>query len=715
MFKKFLGSFLVAALFSLRLVAMEAQIGETKPEQKTEEISLHLKSSTTEKEKSPVIASLLAEDQTIQPGHPFWVGVRLEIQEGWDTYWINPGEAGLPTQVTWHLPEGYSVSALKWPAPKLFSSQDLIAFGYGNSTMLLAQITPPSTIDLSSLDIRADVSWLACKESCVPGESELLLSLPISMKAPQKDEKSLSYFNNAREQLPAPSEQQIHLTKESKKLVLHLGSQEIKEALFIPETKDLIDYHSPQLLQKGEGQYLLQTKLLDQKSGLPDHVKGVLLVKDPATDSQKAISIDLPILSATALSSKFWTALFFAFLGGIILNVMPCVLPVIALKIMSFVKLAGEKKSELFKHGAAFTGGVLSSFWVLTALLLILRTFGQSVGWGFQLQEPLFVAILIAFLFLFSLSLFGLFEMGSSFIALEGKARVRSPLISAFLNGVLATVVATPCTGPFLGSALGFALTLPVVSSFSIFTAMGIGMALPYLLFSLFPKLLRFLPKPGNWMIVFKQIIGFVMMATLLWLLWVFASQTTLAATFILLGSLLVIALSAWIFGTWATPFRGKAVRRLAMSFSLVLLAISGGVIVTSVKKLAAGEQTEITTSASEKSDWIPFSQEKLDQLRAEGKPVFVDFTARWCLICQSNKIPLHSNEVIQAFQDKGVTLMLADWTKKSPVITEMLEKLGRSGVPLYVLYPADSQSEPLILPQTLSKTLVLDYLEQLK
>ncbi len=664
----------------------------------------------------PVKATLISEEKAVQPGKPFWVGVLLEIQEGWDTYWINPGEAGLPTKILWQLPDGYQAGPVHWPAPEEFSAQDLKAFGYTHSVLLMSEITPPSVGSLKEVPIGAEVSWLACKDACVPGEAKLSLKLPVK-ELSEKDPLVSALFKEARDLLPQAHSGELSLAQESEQLVLHFSStqgllseESIAKAYFFPETRELLDYHAPQLLEKASKSYQLNLPLSDSSS-LPDRVKGVLVVEGIDSSSQ-VIAVDLPIKAGSSLFSlKFLAALVAAFFGGLILNVMPCVLPVIALKVMSFVKMAGERRSELFKHSGAFTMGVLVSFWALTALLFLLRAAGSHIGWGFQLQEPIFVALLVALLFVFGLSLFGLFEMGASLTALAEKAKDKRPLGKAFFNGILATLVATPCTGPLLGSALGFAITLPFMHSFIIFTAMALGMALPYFIFALFPTLLRFMPKPGAWMNTFKQLMGFLMMGSALWLLWVFAAQTGTLATFVLLAALLILSLASWIFGYWGSPRFRKPVRRIATLGALALLIVAGSAIFKAPALAEMGPKSEL---ASDSSAWQAYTPERVKELRGEGKAVFVDFTAKWCLICQTNKIALHASEVSQSFSDHNVVALEADWTKKSPEITQTLHALGRTGVPVYVLYPADPEAEPIILPQTLTKSVVLDYLEKL-
>lgn len=690
-----------------------------------------LQASPSQSSEEPVRAELFVEDDAVQPGRPFWVGIELKMAEGWDTYWVNPGDSGFPTQVEWQLPEGFQASDLYWPFPKKFTTDSLVAFGYTDTVVLLAKIIPPQTLSAGQrVEIGAQVNWLACKDACIPGEMRVSLPLEVNATAPHAQADQVIRFAKARQALPQALEagkEDLTVEAQQEALILHFkpmaSVDTIEELLFIPEEGELIDYGAPQNLNKGADTITLQVKRASSEKELPTHVKGVLIVSEKG--NQRAIQVDrdtAPLVLSAAPSdeavSSVGMALVLAFLGGLILNVMPCVLPVIALKIFGFVKIAQQRRLTIFKHGAVFSIGVLISFWVLSGILLVLRAYGEGVGWGFQLQEPVFVAVLATILFLLGLSLFGLFEMGTSLISLGHKAKsntATSPLGSSFMSGVLATLVATPCTGPLLGPALGFAMTLPPIKALTIFTSMGLGMAFPYLLFSAFPALVRFLPKPGNWMVTFKQLMGFLMMATVVWLVWVFGAETDNMATFILLASFLLIAIGAWIFGHWATPVRSKLTRVMATCMAALLLLVGGGATIMTAKQhremfIDSSNGTRLVADHG----WEMYSEERLEALRLQGVPVFVDFTAKWCLICQANKVTLHSSEVQKAFNEKGVVTMIADWTKKDPSITKELEKLGRTGVPVYALYPGDPALLPHILPQTLTGRVVQDYLNRL-
>jgi thiol:disulfide interchange protein/DsbC/DsbD-like thiol-disulfide interchange protein len=705
---------------------------------------------------NPVKASLLSETQSIQPGGSFWVAVRLEIADQWHAYWKNPGSAGMAPQIEWSLPEGFKVEQLQWPTPKRSSLASAVSFGYEKELVLLAEISAPKSYQNSSAEIKADMRWVVCSDSnCLPGDAQLMLKLPVNQQTPAFAPSQIQLFRQARQQIP---QRALSGTAERKEGLIQLNfnapaalqNVQITGADFFSEKPHAVNEAQPVMLQPGApagatGNY---TVVLQEKE--PNSViQGILVLqtaegahayelnlpiagsKDAAEEQRTIVEADKPVLASHATSSEKQAdafafegglpfALLFAFVGGLMLNLMPCVLPVISFKILEFVKLAGENRRLIFQHGLVFAGGVLVSFWVLAALLMLLQSYGHAVGWGFQLQQPLFVAVLAAFLFLFGLSLFGMFEIGTSLIAAGSQAQQagvrRSALVGSFLSGVLATVVATPCTGPFLGSAVGFAFTLPPLQTLLIFTSIGVGMAAPYLALAAFPTLLRFMPKAGAWMVTFKELMGFFMMATVLWLLWVFAAETNLLALNLLLVGLFFLALAGWVYGRWCTFVRKKTVRRLGLLMAALCFAaaIYTVTLATSAEIDALGGSASASSQVHASAGWEKYSPERVAQLRSQGVPVFVDFTAKWCLICQANHLILSSKEAEMMFQKLGVVRMKADWTKNDPAITEALRQFGRNSVPLYVLY-SNKNEEPRILPQVLTGEVVLNELKQLE
>lgn len=705
--------------------------------------------------EDPVKVELLTEQDSIQPSGTVWVALHFKLDDHWHAYWKNPGDAGMPINVQWELPEGFVAGQLEWPYPQRFSQDSFIGYGYEGEVYLLAQIKAPATIKDKEVKIKANARWVVCADSCLPGDAELSVQLPVGDQKSVNSEKAKT-FSDARSKMPAKQDKVVAERKNNLIEIVVQPSKaltQVTKVYFAPEAKKMINHEVEALLTKQDSAANSYTLALsDVKTGeKAKALKGVIVFQSGNTIVD-AISIDVPIGGADSegelsmldprlkavkvtpaeeadepatnpgtnneFEGGFFVALVLAFVGGMILNLMPCVLPVVSFKVLSFVKMAGQSRSLTLKHGLAFSMGVIISFWALAGALLILQAYGRSVGWGFQLQEPLFVAILAAIIFIFGLSLFGVFEVGISMTnwagqAGQSKAIKPDTMLSSFFSGVLATAVATPCTGPFLGSAVGFAVTLPAILSMIIFTSLGIGMAFPYLLLSAFPSLLRFMPRPGNWMVTFKELMGFLMLATVLWLIWVFGAQTGSLAIFMLLTGFLFLALGGWIYGKWGTPVKSLNTRITSYVFALSCAVIAGYSILTAVSpEVAAMEDKQQTVAVAD--SWEPFSPERVASLQKQGIPVFVDFTAKWCLICQANHVVLQMDPVHARMREMGVVRMKADWTRNDPVITEALKKHGRNGVPLYLLYGTDPTQPPKILPQVLTPDVVIDELNSM-
>ena len=681
----------------------------------------------------PVRVELVSEADAITAGQPFQVAVCLQIQEHWHSYWKNPGDAGLPTDVTWDLPAGFDVGEMHWPAPTRFEDDMGIGYGYKDRVCFFAEIVPPKDLPAGTVaDIRAEVRWMACGESCIPGLTDVSMSLPVSDVAaynPSWGEQVAQFAEALPGENPA-----LEMIEEDERVVFVFeredGAPVVEEAYFFVEDPGAVDPASKQTLTRSGGKYVLA---VDKANIAPagEPLRGVLVLagtdsrsisawevgsKETSSAISTAVGGAAGTVPAEGSDLTFGLAILMALAGGLILNLMPCVLPVISFKVMGFVKIAGEDRREIFKHSFAFFAGVLISFWVLASALLALRSYGELVGWGFQLQEPLFVGILAAILVVFAMSLFGVFELGAGVSAwagsgkLQQKGRDSGGIVSSFMSGVLATAVATPCTGPFLGTTLGFAVTLSNAAAMVIFTAMGVGMALPYLLLGIFPSLLRFLPKPGPWMMTFKEVMGFIITATVLWLVWVFGALTGTQGMFLLLVAFTVATVASWIYGRWGTAATKKGKRRLATVVAAALLVVSFTQVVSASRMVETGGDV----ASHDGMDWQPFSMDRVEEYGAEGVPVFIDFTAKWCLICQANKAVLHSDSVATKFREKGVVTMTADWTRSDPEITKALRKFGRNGVPLYVLYDPSS-GDPVVFPQVLTPEALISSLEDLQ
>jgi thiol:disulfide interchange protein len=664
--------------------------------------------------KTHVKASLVAESEWIEPGKPITVGLRLEMEDGWHTYWKNPGDAGLPPKVNWRLPDGFVAGPIDWPAPVRIAVPPLMSYGYEGEVLLPIVLQTPASLRPGApvvLAVRAD--WVECKDVCIPGRAEVELALPVRAEPAAPGAAAARFAEARRRQPAAPEGWGLEASSASGKILISFQPPKggvVKDAYFFPAEAGAIDHPAAQVLYPGASRHRLDVARAASRTEPLGRLTGVLWAQG------SAIRVDVPVTELSALpppptppaaKTGLAAALAFAFLGGLILNLMPCVLPVLSLKVLGFVKHAGHEPRKARVHAIVFAAGVLVSFWALAGLLLVLRALGQQVGWGFQLQSPAFVVFLAFLFFLLGLNLFGVFEVGESLTAAGNLGADKFGLAHSFWNGALATIVATPCTAPFMGSALGYGLSQPAAVSLLIFTAVGLGMAAPYVGLSFSPGLLRFLPRPGAWMEAFKQLMGFCLMATVIALLWLFGQQAGVDGIAFLLGALLVAGLGAWVYGRPSASPRGGAVR-LSLSAALLIagLAIGFGPARPSGASRAAAPAVD--------ARWEPWSEARVAALRAQGKPVFVDFTAAWCLTCQVNaRVALDTQEVAARFESAGVALLKADWTLRDDRITQALAAHGRQGVPVYVLYGRNPKDDPRLLPEILTPAIVLQALDE--
>ncbi len=643
----------------------------------------------------------------IQPGKPFMATILLDLQPGWHTYWQYPGDSGLPPKVTWHLPEGWTAGPIEFSVPEQHSEPgDMIIYGYEKQQLLRAMITPPMNLPKDQIfDLKASLSWLACKELCVPGSADAELRIPGPTWTTDLDWKSASV---PKGDWPLSGKQPFSISfsgKNGTRLVSFIGESGISYE-FYPDPADGTTVGHVTRLESGNA-----TVFSVPWDG-PAPFKGLLVEKV----SRKAWWIDdSNSASAAARSAStgialgvLIAALFSGFLGGLILNLMPCVLPVISLKIFSFIAQAGESPARIFRHGLAFAAGIFAWFLGLGVLVIVLKAGGSQVTWGaFQFQNPWFVVGLSVLVFLFALNLFGVFEItlpGSAATSLDHAAS-GGGYGGSFFQGLFATLLATPCTAPFLGSALGFAFGQSAVVILAMFASVALGMSLPYLLLSARPGWRKWIPKPGIWMERFKQFMGFPLLATNIWLLVVLQAQQGSDASFSLLALLLLFGFAAWVYGA----IRGSSNRLFVTVILLltVLLCVGLEVLLPKMRKTlpgadAAGSRDGIT--------WVPFSSAALDALREDGKPVFLDFTASWCLTCQFNeRTAINVPAVRKILKEKGITAMKGDWTNSDPAITAALKSFGRVGVPLAVYYPPGKGGEPVVLPELLTENIVLE------
>jgi len=674
----------------------------------------------------PVRAELIAAKHGIVAGEAVEVGLHIVPDENWHVYWKNPGDAGMPPKLEWELPPGWSASPISWAAPERIDVPPLTSYGYHGEVLYPLTLTPPGDLKAGDIiELNAAAEWLVCKEVCLPGKSELSLTLPVVAQGEDELSQHDALFATTRRLLPAPlpDSWKRQAVLAARTVAIDFSPEqrwpEDVTVEFYPDEKGIIDHAAPQVLTRSGESYRLEMVRSPYAQGDPDRLSGVLEVRKG--DNRADYEVNIPIggdgaamAAATGGGSPgVWPALLFAFVGGLILNLMPCVLPVLSLKVLSLVQGAGEGRRSALRHGLVFTFGVVLSFWVIAGIMLLLQAGGAQLGWGCQLQSPVFVMILAAFFFLFALNLFGVYEISFS----GGKvasAQGRSGLGGAFVSGVTATLVATPCTAPFMGSALGFSLTQPPSVSMLIYTGLGLGMASPYLVLAAFPALLRFLPKPGRWMETFKQALGFVLAATVIWLAWVLSNQAGPAAVIVMLGVLLVLAVAAWVYGRWGHVAAARPVR--LASRGVVITVLLAGLALGAVGVNELGRAPAGSSVASNHSlPWEPFSQKRLEQLLAENTNVFVDFTAAWCLSCQVNeRVAFSSEEVRRRFAELGIVPLKADWTSRSEEITRALAAFGRNSVPLYVLYNPSGGGQPTLLPEILTAGIVLDALNQI-
>jgi thiol:disulfide interchange protein DsbD len=669
---------------------------------------------------------LISEYDAVVPGQSFDLALRFDLEEHWHIYWKNPGASGLSTTIDWLLPERIEAGDVQWPAPERIQLGGLVNYGYEEEAVFIVTLQAPEDLKLGSdLAITANLFWLICKETCLPGEAALDLVLPVASKAePSAEASAFTEARNRQARAAHPWATSAYIEKEA--LVVVIEGEALPADFYLyADAEGLVDPSAEQVrstpapnraelrlvldtpffenqplgisgvLQSGADSWEFNAEILDTP---PPFVRA-LTEAEPSGFEQRLLALGLPGILALA------------FLGGLILNIMPCVLPVLSLKVFSLLKHAGQTRSDALRHGLAYTAGVVLSFIALAAVLFALRALGERIGWGFQLQSPGFVVVLSAVFFLFGLNLMGVFELGGRLVGADIKLAKRSDVLGSFGMGVLAAVVGAPCMGPLVAGVSGLAVQANLGTGLLIFGMMGLGLASPFLVLSVFPKLVAFLPKPGLWMESFKQGMGFLLMAAVVFLALVAGRQGGVDAILILLVVILLSSIAAWVFGRWGAASRSRRSQWIARLLALFLIGASLFFGVRSIKEvyLDYGNQETI---AGISGQWGAWSSERVDELLAEGRPVFVDFTATWCLICQVNKkLALRTDATESLFTKKGIAALEADWTRYDSDITDALEKFGRSGVPLYVLYTPDGKVT--VLPQSLTNGIVREAVEK--
>jgi thiol:disulfide interchange protein DsbD len=667
---------------------------------------------------SEVRAELLAHaPQGLAAGQPLWLGLQITHQPEWHTYWKNPGDSGLPTVLEWTLPAGVTAGEIAWPTPKKIPIGNLANYGYEGTVLLPVPLTVAPGFKDEQLSVRLKASWLVCRRECIPQEGEFVLNVPARSSYAAQGAAFEAARKASPQALAGGSGQATPEDKNVRVSVTGLPSNLHGKALeFFPETFGVTEPAGVITQGWQGGVWTAQVPLSALRSESPTLLPVVLAL---ANGSQGAQSwrLELPVQGnwpavapvaavspaleaalkanlnqATPAPLGAWLlALLGALVGGLILNLMPCVFPVLAIKMVGFVQV--KDPAARLRSGAAYTAGVVLSFLALGGLLLVLRAAGEQLGWGFQLQSPAVVAGLALLFTLLGLNLAGLFEFGQLLPSRLAGLQAKSPTVNDFLSGVLATAIASPCTAPFMGASLGLAVGLPALQALAVFAAIGLGMALPYALASALPAVARVMPRPGPWMVGFRQLMAFPMFATVVWLVWVLGQQSGIDGAGALLGLLVLMALLVWAFTLQGRP------RTLAVAAVLALNAwawwAAGALLVT---PLPAGPAA--TVAATER--WQPWAPGRVAELNAQGRSVLVDFTAAWCVTCQYNKKTALANSAVLADVDaKNVALLRADWTRRDPAVTAALRELGRSGVPLYVIYAPGRA--PVLLSEILS------------
>ncbi|MDR0250655.1 MAG: thioredoxin family protein [Burkholderiales bacterium] len=703
---------------------------------------------------SPVKATLFSNIENVVPGTTFTVALRLNIAPGWHTYWKNPGDTGLPTTIAWALPEGVTAGTLQWPAPHAQQIGPFIDYGFEHEVLLLTEFKAAESITSPSLlEIKARAEWLMCKEVCIPDGADLVLTLPVIV-TPERPFTLATPNNtaivNAYHLLPKPligwtaAAQGDGTTVKLRLTPAHSEALYPGALYFFADESRKIEPSFAQPLQRDGDAIVLTLPVSHQLEGGLSRLRGVLRSAQPwsgTDDDTTVVMIDVPVegavspgpvptfdapptarppgvaststtTGATAGDSSnlsLGLAALFALLGGMILNLMPCVFPIISLKVLGFVK-HGDNRKTLRLEALAFSAGVILTFMALAGALLILRAAGEQLGWGFQLQSPVVITGLALLFFVMALNFSGVFEFGALAPSKWLGWTARNRTLDAFGSGLLAVVVASPCTAPFMGAALGYALTQNALTTLVVFAMLGVGMALPYVLLALFPTWQRFLPKSGAWMLRLKQLLAFPLYATVAWLAWVLGAQLGGDIELRLLLALVAVALALWAWHGYRMAFGAGDRVKISWIVTAAIGIVMAGWLISPVFSVTSGR---IAPEQIKEVVWQPYSAAAVAHENASGKTVFVDFTAAWCVTCQANKKwVLDTGDVQQAFARHGVVLMRADWTRYDPAITEALTALGRSGVPVYVFYQPGKP--PHLLPELLQKGMVLDALRDL-
>lgn len=660
--------------------------------------------------------SLVSESAAVTPGQQVRIGLRQRLAPHWHTYWKNPGDAGSPPNIEFTLPEGVTVSDIAWPGPDRFLIGPVASYGYEDEIVFPMTLAVPQTAQPGTrLRIEAYADWVVCEKECIPEDGKFRLDLPVDANARAADESILAAFKTADVRQPQTAPWKALLTTDGEsrlKLLVEgegISAQTVQSALYFPETWGVLDHVADQTLQVEEGRLTLS--LVKGQSFSSEPSSGLLAVTDGGGE-KRWFALEVQPASGSAIGTSgmantlaLWQMALFALIGGLILNLMPCVFPVLAIKATAVASMSGSDHREVRLSGVFYTLGVLAAFMALALALLAVRAGGMAVGWGFQFQSPLFVAAMCWLMLAIGLNLSGVFEVGSSLAGAGQSLADRKGHAGSFFTGLLAVVVATPCTAPFMGAAIGSALAAPAFYSLVVFAMMGIGLALPFLLLGIFPAIAQRLPRPGAWMVRLRQAMAFPMYATAAWLVWVLTQQAGESGLRMVLAGAVLVGLVAWLAG-----LSQHGVKRVWVPRGLALLGLAG--LIGLAAALHYTGPSEVTARQQTSPDAEPYSAERLAALRAEGKPVFVNMTAAWCITCLVNeRTTLSTTAVQQAMQEHDVVYMKGDWTNRDPAITTFLQSFQRDGLPFYAFYPAGK--EPVVLPPVLTQAIVTDTFRQ--
>jgi thiol:disulfide interchange protein DsbD len=671
-------------------------------------------------------AELVAQTKGVAPGQTVWLAVRQKIEKGWHTYWRNPGDAGEPTQLAWTLPSGWKAGEIAWPAPQRLPVGPLMDYGYQGEVLLPVPLTaPPTARPGEQVPIRVQANFLVCAETCVPATASLELSLPVTAGAPPQDGRNGPLIARSLAAVPRAAGLEAAFETRPAGVALAVTGAPLKDAdkadaYFYPYASTAIAHARPQAIEQGpEGLTLTLAPGAAFAKGAPQRLDGVLALDGrayeisaapgPAPPGASGLGPPAPRRTAGAAALGLLPAAALAFLGGLILNLMPCVFPVLAMKAAALAGHAGEHAAAR-RQGLAFAAGVIVTFLSLAALLIALKAAGAAVGWGFQLQSPPVVAVLALLMLAVALDLSGVFQVGAGLQGVGQGLASRRGLAGAFFTGALAVVVAAPCTAPLMGPAVGWALTQPAATGLAVFLALATGFALPFVLVAYTPALIARMPRPGPWMSDLKTLLAFPMYGAAAWLAWVLTVQAGAGALALLLGAAVAVGLAAWLAG-WSQRRRAAGRSGLALGVSAAALAALalGAALFAPYGSAGAGPTSRSLTAGLAAEAYSPG---RLSELRGQGRAVFVDYTAAWCVSCQVNEtVALSTRRVAEAFHDHDVAYLRADWTRRDPQIAADLARFGRAGVPLYLVYPA-AGGPPEVLPSILTEGTVLKALQ---